>query len=80
MGSKFSLKVVDPLPIYFATHTSNSMAESLPKQGEAAPAPKKKHEDVETQNLEKFADYVEESENSEELGKVRCITASGFLF
>ena len=36
-----------------------------------APAPKKKHEDVETQNLEKVTDFVEESkENSEELGKV----------
>lgn len=51
------------------------MAESLARGGEAAPggAPKKKHEDVETQNLEKFADYVEETENSEELGKVRSV-------
>ena len=31
---------------------------------------KKKHQDVETQNLEKVTDYVEEAENSEELGKV----------
>ena len=30
----------------------------------------KKHQDVETQNLEKVTDYVEEAENSEELGKV----------
>ena len=36
----------------------------------AAAAPKKKHQDVETQNLEKVTDYVEEAENSEELGKV----------
>ena len=33
---------------------------------------KKKHQDVETQNLEKVTDYVEEAENSEELGKVNC--------
>ncbi len=31
---------------------------------------KKKHQDVETQNLEKVTDYVEEAGNSEELGKV----------
>ena len=30
----------------------------------------KKHQDVETQNLEKVTDYVEEAGNSEELGKV----------
>ena len=35
----------------------------------SAAAPKKKHQDVETQNLEKMTDYVEETE-SEELGKV----------
>ena len=33
---------------------------------------KKKHQDVETQNLEKVTDYVEESGNSEELGKARA--------
>ncbi len=42
-----------------------------PEEGAAAGvAPKKKHQDVETQNLEKVTDYVEEAENSEELGKV----------
>lgn len=38
-----------------------------------AAAPKKKHQDVETQNLEKVTDYVEEAE-SEELGKVLIYT------
>ena len=38
-----------------------------------AAAPKKKHQDVETQNLEKVTDYVEEAE-SEELGKVLIST------
>lgn len=43
------------------------MAEA-PSTASAVP-PKKKHQDVETQNLEKMTDYVEETE-SEELGKV----------
>lgn len=41
------------------------------KEGAPSSAPKKKHEDVETQNLEKLTDYVEEAQESEELGKVR---------
>lgn len=45
--------------------------EAVKKEGEApGVAPKKKHEDVETQNLENVTDFVEETENSEELGKV----------
>lgn len=39
--------------------------------GQVGSVPKKKHQDVETQNLEKVTDYVEEAENSEELGKVK---------
>ncbi len=48
-------------------------AGAQPEEGGAAPgaAPKRKvHQDVETQNLEKVTDYVEEAGNSEELGKV----------
>lgn len=44
------------------------MAEEVP-EGEAGTALKKKHQDVETLNLEKVTDYVEEAEK-EELGKV----------
>lgn len=40
------------------------------EEGAGSTAWKKKHQDVETQNLEKVTDYVEEAGNSEELGKV----------
>ena len=33
----------------------------------------KKHQDLETQGLEKVTDYVEETENSAELGQVRFL-------
>ena len=46
--------------------------DGVKKEGEANVPPKKKHEDVETRNLEKVTDYdaVEDTHNSEELGKV----------
>ena len=51
-------------------------AEVQPEEGPApGVVPKKKHQDVETQNLEKVTDYVEEAGNSEELGKV-CVKCS----
>ena len=52
------------------------MAEGTSPDGDAGTAMKKKHQDVETQNLEKVTDYVEEAENSEELGKVSTIKNS----
>lgn len=48
----------------------NSEATAAATAGASAAAPKKKHQDVETHNLEKVTDFVEEAENSEELGKV----------
>lgn len=44
------------------------VAESQPPAG-AGPTTKK-HQDEETQGLEKVTDYVEETENSAELGQV----------
>jgi len=53
--------------------------EMADSQGSAAEENvKKKHQDVETQNLEKVTDYVEESGNSEELGKVQVVRINFF--
>lgn len=46
------------------------------EEGAGSTAWKKKHQDVETQNLEKVTDYVEEAGNSEELGKAMSLLES----
>ena len=48
------------------------VAESQPPTGAGGGPTTKKHQDEETQGLEKVTDYVEETENSAELGQVDC--------
>ena len=50
------------------------VAESEQPTG-GGPIATKKHQDEETQGLKKVTDYVEEKENSAELGQVRCTQA-----
>ena len=49
------------------------VAESQPPTGTGGGPTTKKHQDEETQGLEKVTDYVEETENSAELGQVDLI-------
>lgn len=48
-----------------------SKAASSSEQATGGGPTTKKHQDEETQGLEKVTDYVEEKENSAELGQVR---------
>lgn len=64
---KWSLQLVD-LNIY----SDASMAGVATSEQPSGPT-SKKHQDEETQGLEKVTDYVEEKENSAELGQVQLL-------